>query len=626
MTDRTSPPDFERLLEHLKQTRGFDFTSYKRSTLTRRIDKRIKTVGVASYMDYVDYLEVHPDEYGQLFNEILINVTTFFRDPETFDYLAREIVPALLRTKPGDEPIRIWSAGCASGEECYSLAILFAEALGADGYRDRVKIYATDVDEEELAIARQGSYSERDIGDLPDAYRRKYFDRGAGRWNFKKEFRRSVIFGRHDLLDDAPISRVDLLVCRNTLMYFNHEAQMKIVSRFHFALREGGYLVLGRAEMLLNFADAFAPVDLKQRVFMKTRGGDGERLLGGHAIREDRSGASHASARLREIAFDQDPVAQIVIDPKGTLVLANARSRDLFGLASRDIGRPLQDLELSYRPAELRSCIDDAHTRRQVVQIREVAWPTPGGETRYLNVQVMPLLDAADASLGTKILFVDVTRQHSLQDELHHSRQDLETAYEELQSTNEELETTNEELQSTVEELETTNEELQSTNEELETMNQELQSTNEEMETVNDELRRRGMDLGRSNIFLESILRSVPLGVVVMNGDLVIDLWNDVAADMWGLRQDEVRGRHFLGLDIGLPVQHLRQPLNALRHDSGAPVEVVLDATNRRGRAIRVRVVCAHTGSDRSDSRGVVVVMQELDPASAAASADTPLM
>jgi two-component system CheB/CheR fusion protein len=157
-------------------------------------------------------------------------------------------------------------------------------------------------------------------------------------------------------------------------------------------------------------------------------------------------------------------------------------------------------------------------------------------------------------------------------------------------------------------------------------MNQELQSTNEEMETVNDELRRRGTDLGRSNVFLESILRSVPLGVVVMDGDLVIELWNDVATDMWGLRQDEVRGTHFLGLDIGLPVQYLRQPLNALRHDSGEPLEVVLDAINRRGRAIKVRVTCAHTGSERRDSRGVVVVMQELDPQAAAGDAGPPVM
>jgi two-component system CheB/CheR fusion protein len=169
MTERTSPPDFERLLDHLKRTRAFDFTAYKRSTLSRRIAKRMETIGVASYGDYVDYLEVHPDEFSQLFNTILINVTTFFRDPDTFEYLRTEIVPRIVQSRPADEQIRVWSAGCASGEECYSVAVLLAEALGAELFRERVKIYATDIDEEELAIARPATYGERDLEDLPAA-------------------------------------------------------------------------------------------------------------------------------------------------------------------------------------------------------------------------------------------------------------------------------------------------------------------------------------------------------------------------------------------------------------------------------------------------------------------------
>jgi two-component system CheB/CheR fusion protein len=228
-------------------------------------------------------------------------------------------------------------------------------------------------------------------------------------------------------------------------------------------------------------------------------------------------------------------------------------------------------------------------------------------------VQVIPLLDAHDKPLGTKILFVDVTRQHDLQTELQHSRQDLETAYEELQSTNEELETTNEELQSTVEELETTNEELQSTNEELETMNQELQSTNEEMEAVNQELRSRGLDLARTNVFFKGVLRSVPLAVIVLNEEMHVEFWNDVAQDMWGLRQEEVQGKHFLGLDIGLPLEQLRQPLLTLRTSSDQPIEAVVQGNNRRGKPIVVRVVCAHAGGAAHGGRGIIVVMQGVD-------------
>jgi two-component system CheB/CheR fusion protein len=193
--------------------------------------------------------------------------------------------------------------------------MLFAEAIGGQQFRDRVKIYATDVDEEELAMARQASYADRQVEELPTALRDKYFDHANTRWTFKKDLRRSVIFGRHDLLDDAPISRVDMLLCRNTLMYFNHEAQARIVNRFHFALRDGGFLVLGKAEMLLNFVGAFAPVDLKQRMFVKLRAENGvERLLNGYPEREERMLHTGPPARLREISFDQDPTAQLVVD------------------------------------------------------------------------------------------------------------------------------------------------------------------------------------------------------------------------------------------------------------------------------------------------------------------------
>ncbi|HEY3162115.1 MAG TPA: CheR family methyltransferase [Vicinamibacterales bacterium] len=603
----STTPEFERLLEHLKDTRGFDFTAYKRATLSRRVDKRMAAVGIDAYTAYLDYLEVHQDEFTQLFNSILINVTSFFRDRETFDFLARDVVPTVIHnSQAAAGQIRIWSAGCASGEECYSVAILFAEAMGGEQFRDRVKIYATDVDEEELATARQAAYTDRQIEALPAELRDKYFDQASGRWIFKKDLRRSVIFGRHDLLDDAPISRVDLLLCRNTLMYFNHEAQAKIVRRFHFALREGGFLTLGKAEMLLNFVGAFAPVELKQRVFMKVRVDNGiDRLLTGYPEREERVLLTGPPARLREISFDQDETAQLVVDVKSHLLLANARARELFGLSARDLGRPLQDLEVSYRPVDLRSSIDEAHARREVVQLRDVAWPAVGGEPRYFNVQVTPVVDAAETSLGSKIIFTDVTRQHQLQEELERSRQELETAYEELQSTNEELETTNEELQSTVEELETTNEELQ--------------STNEELETVNDELRQRGTDLSRSNIFLGGILRSVPLGVIVLDEQLQVELWNDVAADLWGLRADEVQGKHFFGLDIGLPVEQLKQPIAGLMRKGDQRFEAEINAMNRRGRQIRMRVQCVSIGS-AEQGKGIIVLMQEA-PRPEAASA-----
>ena len=218
-------PAFEALLEHLKACRGFDFTGYKRSSLMRRVDRRMGQLGITSYADYLDQLELHGDEFTTLFNTILINVTSFFRDAEAWEQLAREALPALLAAKPPTQPLRVWSAGCASGEEAYTLAMVLAELLGPAEFRDRVKIYATDVDEEALTYARQAGYTEREVRGIPPELLGRYFEYTGGRHVFRKDLRRSVIFGRNDLVQDAPISRIDLLVCRNTLMYFTAETR-----------------------------------------------------------------------------------------------------------------------------------------------------------------------------------------------------------------------------------------------------------------------------------------------------------------------------------------------------------------------------------------------------------------
>src|SRR5262249_3616332 len=473
--------------------RAFDFTGYKRSSLVRRVDRRVAQVGVADYQEYLDYLQVHQDEFTALFNTILINVTGFFRDPDAWDYLRTESLPPLLAARRPDAPIRVWSAGCASGEEAYTLAITLAELVGVDQFAERVKIYATDVDDEGLVQARQGAYGERAVEGVPPELLETYFEKANGRYIFRKDLRRSVIFGRNDLVQDAPISRIDLLVCRNTLMYFNSETQARILGRFHFALTDGGFLFLGKAEMLLSHSHIFSPVDLKRRVFAKVPHNESRvRLLRAAALARE-GGVNHVNndARLRDVAFDMASVAEIVVDANGQLALANEPARALFGLSAEDLGRQLRDLTVSYRPIDLRSAIDEVTSSRRRVGRSDVAWAGPSGESRLFDVSIIPLLESEGGVVGTKVTFTATTPGRKLQEELQQSKQALETAYEELQSSNEELETTNEELQSSNEELETTNEELQSTNEELETMNEELQSTNEELETINAELRQR---------------------------------------------------------------------------------------------------------------------------------------
>ena len=604
--------EFEALLLYLKQSRGFDFTAYKRSSLMRRVTVRMRNVGIYSFTAYMDYLQVDPDEFTRLFNTILINVTRFFRDPQMWEVLAKSVIPPLLGALGAGDQIRVWSAGCASGEEAYTIAILLAEAVGMDEFRERVKIYGTDVDEEALAQARQATYSSGAIEEVPSGLVAKYFDRQDDRFLFNKELRLSVIFGRHDLIQDAPISRVNLLTCRNCLMYFNAEAQARILSRFQFALAEGGILCLGKAETLLAHSGSFAAVDVRRRIFTKVAGGAGERrtaIEGARALPVD-----DAVLRLREVAGEVAPVAQLLVDSSGRVVQMTAQLRAMFGLSTRDLGRPLQDLELSYRPFELRSCIERAYAERHPIAQTEGAGSGTGGQTLYFDLLVVPVPDAIGGFLGCSITFTDVSRAHRLQDEVHRTHQELETALEELQSTNEELETTNEELQSTVEELETTNEELQSTNEELETMNEELQSTNEELQTINDEVRERSDQVGKLNAFLESILTSLRGAVLMLDRDLQIHKWNHRAEDMWGLRAEEVMHKNFLNLDIGLPVEQLKSPVKACLAREAEFLEVILDSTNRRGKRMRVKVTCTQlAGSDGGDPQGVILVMEEIN-------------
>lgn len=608
------------LLEYVKNTRGFDFTGYKLSTLSRRFQKRMAEVGIADFAEYQDYLEVHPEEFERLFNTLLINVTSFFRDPEAWQVIRQEVIPAILECWSHGEPVRLWSVGCASGEEAYTAAILLAEEMGIEAFRRRVKIYATDVDQEALSEARHATYQASDLEPLTPEQRDRFFDLTDSGYAFRRDLRRQIIFGRHDLVQDAPISKIDLLLCRNTLMYFNAETQQKVLARFRFALHDHGHIFLGKAEMLLAYSDVFVAVNLKHRIFRKLPTLNlQDRMLvmaqSGNQAAAGRLADDHE--RLREVGFDSGPQARIVVDVMGQVAMVNTKARELFNVTTQDLGRPLQDLEVSYRPVELRSRIDEAREQRRSIFLRDVVWHTPRKDMVILEVEVCPLIDTGNSILGVSINFTDVTPYKQLRQELEHSKQELEVAYEELQSTNEELETTNEELQSSNEELETTNEELQSTNEELETMNEELQSTNEELQTVNDELHDTSAAVNDSNNFLEAILASLQQGVVVINRDLVIQVWNTQAAELWGIRTDEAIGRHLLNLDIGLPLDELRQPIRDCLNEPGDRInEFTLQAVNRRGFHIQCAVTCtaliypSETDSE-AESLGVILLMKD---------------
>jgi two-component system, chemotaxis family, CheB/CheR fusion protein len=622
MTD-TRDATLDAVLEFVKETRGFDFTGYKRSSIERRIAKRMGEAGVERYDEYLDYLQLHGEEFAELFNTILINVTGFFRDAQTWEYLASELLPELMHAQPPDAPIRVWSAGCASGEEAYTIAMVLARVLGDDAFRDRVKIYATDIDEEALDQARHGAYLPRQVEDVPRDALERFFERTDQRYVFRKDLRHCVIFGRNDLVQDAPISHIDLLVCRNTLMYFTAETQAQILRRFHFALDDTGILLLGKSEMLITHADVFTPIDLKRRVFRKVLRPTLRDRVRAFAVDPGNGASRSINDDLREAAFDVGGAAQIVLDASGALVMVNDAARRMFELGPGDLGRPIQDVEVSYRPVELRSHLDSLMSELRIVDIPSVRWRV-GGHERTLDVRITPLLGDG-LLLGASVSYADVTEAHDLSEQLTSSKRELEQAYEELQSTVEELETTNEELQSTVEELETTNEELQSSNEELETtneelqssneeletMNEELQSTNEELETMNDELRHRTLELNDTNDFLETILTMIGLAVAVVDRNQEIQVWNGQARELWGVTPDEAEGQHLMTLDIGLPFDQLRPYVRSALTGSSEREEVVLEATNRRGRSFQCRVTFLPLGSKTDDGRtGLIMTME----------------
>jgi two-component system CheB/CheR fusion protein len=604
-------PKFEELLAFIRDERGFDFTGYKRPSLMRRIGKRMQDTSVRSYEDYRTYLEGHPNEFVYLFNTILINVTSFFRDEVAWDFLRNEMVPRIIEQHDGiDGQMRLWSTGCATGEEAYSLAMVFAEALGEEEFKGRVKIYATDIDEDALNTGRHAEYSAKSMEPVPADFREEYFEPRNGNYAFRTDLRRAVIFGRHDLIQDPPISRISLLLSRNTLMYFDSETQRQILASFHFSLRDGGYLFLGKSEALAARGDLFVPVDLKKRIFIKAprEAPVPLRIQPPAPSEEDALEQLAADALIRDAGFEAVPVAQLVVDRDGNLALANLQARAFFGLTPRELGRPFKDLEVSFRPVELRSRIDQVYSDRHIISLRDVEWRS-GSEVRFVDVQVAPLVASTGAIVGAGISFTEVTRYRRLQQALEESKREMETAYEELQSTVEELETTNEELQSTNEELETTNEELQSTNEELETMNEELHSTNEELETMNDELNERSLDLNDANAFLEAVLGSLQAGVVVVNSDLVVSAWNEGAHDLWGMRPDEVVGKHLLNLDIGLPLDELRNPIRETV-SNGVAQQLIVSARNRRGRTIECRINLMPLEGGDGQARGAIMLMQ----------------
>src|SRR3989442_80282 len=571
--------DFRALLETLSARYNFDFREYKEVSLARRIRTRMAQVHADSFAAYSQFLDANPLEHVTLFNTILINVTTFFRDSDAWKALSDDVIPRLIDDAAESRSLRIWSAGCSSGEEPYSIAMLLAEHLGEAANTYTVKIYGTDVDEEALTAARHAAYRTEQLRDVPDRLVDRHFTRDGQLYRLRRDLRRWCIFGSHNLTQAPPLSHVDLLVCRNVLIYFTSELQERILTRFHYATREDGVLFLGRSESLLARSRQFIPVHPKWRIFQRTPSGSRqaaallpEAVPAQGAAIAPRGEAVAPGTRVQR-PLEALPAPVLVIDVSDTILSWNPAAEALFDVpTSNALARKFRDLDVSYRVEGLRARIEDVKARHASSRMDDVMFTRRNGEAVHTDITIAPLFEAS-RFVGVLVYALEATEHARLKEEMSRIAEQHATAIEELQSTNEELETTNEELQSTNEELETTNEELQSTNEELETTVEDLQVANAELGTLNAELEARSSELKRLDAYHLGLLNSMEQSVFVTDRALVVTSWNQAAERMWGLRAGEATGRDLMALPLGDATRILRTPLETVSK-RGVPVEV----------------------------------------------------
>ncbi len=527
----------------LRVQTGHDFGSYKNRTIVRRIQRRMHVLQIDTVPDFIERLRRDSREVNLLFQDLLIGVTDFFREPAAFAALEREVIPLLFKDKGADDTVRVWVPGCATGEEAYSLAILLRECAPKSGSAPKLQVFATDIDEHALATARIGRYSAAVLKDVPESRLERYFLREDGNYRIGGELREICLFSSHNLLRDPPFSKLDLISCRNLLIYFSADLQDRVIPLFHYALSPNGYLFLGSSENVTRHSRLFLTVDKTHRIFRR-------RVLPERRIPEfplttplTTPRPSHGSPpypvsiepSLKSLAerqmLDRFTPAYVVINAEGDLLHSSSRTGKYIELPP---GAPNTNVFNMARPGlrlELRTALHRAIGSGQPAVQSSVAVGTNGGrqdidlivqplrydfsiETFYMVVfqdlgAIQPVAAGESAAEGD----TEETGVRHLEAELRATRERLQTATEELESSNEELKSGNEELQSM-------NEELQSANEELETSKEELQSINEELQTVNAELSARVDELSRANNDMSNLLESTQIATVFLDRTL----------------------------------------------------------------------------------------------------------
>jgi two-component system CheB/CheR fusion protein len=618
----------QKILLLVRSTTGRDFTHYKQATIRRRIRRRMAIHKIEDINGYYRYLRENPSEVNRLFKELLILVTKFFRDPEAFEILSQKVIPDILVGKKDDKPVRVWVPACATGEEAVSIVILFEEAMESMNRRVALQVFATDLDAEAIQRARACEYPEAIEADVSKERLKRFFVKSDHAYRLKTELRDRLVFAVQDLVGDPPFSKLDLISCRNVLIYMDNILQQKVMSLFHYTLHQNGYLMLGTSETVGESTDLFSAVHIKSKIF-KTKKVLSARPIPDQAIRESAPGApanlgkratSPKSPReiLERIVLDEYAPASVLINekldvlyfqgatrkylwaPKGEpsfnlLKMAPEGLRDRLPLALRNVLRNGEPLTL--KGVEIK---EDGDTRHVDVTVRSVE-KSPGAQALLLVVftETVPSRLPKSTRKKTGPTGEADPRVTGLEQELESTRANLHATIEELEASNEELKSTNEELQSA-------NEELQSMNEEVETSKEELQSVNEELTTVNSELQAKVNELIGVSDDVNNLLAGTEIGTIFLDTDLRIKRFTPSMTWLFSL----------ITSDIGRSIRDITSKVNSesLFTDAQTVIDTLqakeIEVGTREGKWFCVRILPYRTKENVID--GVVITFTDI--------------
>jgi two-component system CheB/CheR fusion protein len=612
---RTAEEALRDILLTLRTRTGHDFTHYKRATVLRRIERRLQINSLKSLPEYSDFLREHKEETASLLKDMLISVTNFFRDREAFEALEREIIPPLLAEKAAGEAVRVWVPGCATGEEAYSVTMLLCEYIAKLPHPLVLQAFATDIDERAIAVAREGRYPESIVADIPPTRLRNFFTKEGSQYCVRKELREKILFAIHNLVKDPPFSKLDLICCRNLLIYLNRDVQREVLELLHFALRPGGTLFLGNSESADAAAQLFTPIDKKNRLFRaNVVARAGRRVpnlpLGAqydkYLVREVTSNEKRkvSFGELHQKLLEQYAPPSVIINHDYDIVHLSDRAGRFLQFVG---GEPSHNLLKVVHPElrlDLRTALFQAIQSGLSVEALRVRLQREDSLS-YVNMIVRPVHDLETASNFVLVLFDEVQDTMSTEAKevgagepepvVHQLEAELHRTKEQLQGTIEQYETSTEELKASNEELQAINEELRSTTEELETSKEELQSINEELVTVNQELKNKVDETSRINDDLQNLIASTDIATVFVDRALRIHRYMPRALDIFNLIPSDV-GRPLLDITHRLDYDKLANDLSEVFSNLHVIEREVQDTA---GRFYLARLLPYRTTDDR---------------------------